>query len=148
MVVEKALARRHYSNFICVPTKTHWCLQTRKWNGHRVSTFGSIHEGSCRRCQQKPWQYFRHSRTYGGNKRQTTRSLEEMEVHSILGLVKMGGIGKTALSKKLYNCEKKRKQFEKFSFLEDIKSRGSEASCKQLYHDLCGKKWDDDNVNM
>jgi hypothetical protein len=65
---------------------------------------------------------------------------KRMEVHSILGLVRMGGIRKTTLSKKLYNCEKENFFFQKFNFLEDIKSHGSEASRKQLYHDLCGKK--------
>ncbi len=67
----------------------------------------------------------------------------KMEVHSIVGLVGMGGIGKTTLSKQFYNCEKEIKQFEKFGFLEDVKSRGSEASHKQLYHDLCGEEWYD-----
>ncbi len=79
------------------------------------------------------------------NKLQQVRKM--LDIHSIVGLVRMGGIGKTTLSKHIYNYEKMRKQFERFSFLEDVKNR-SEASLKQLYRDLCGQKWKDSDVNM
>ncbi len=140
MVVEETSARHHYSNFISVPNNhidvckleskmdarfQHlvWCIRevledVNKNLGNILDILGPM----------------------VGIKDKLQEVWKRMEVHSILGLVGMGGIRKTTLSKKLYNCEKEKKQFEKFNFLEDIKSHGSEASRKQLYHDLCGKK--------
>jgi len=57
---------------------------------------------------------------------------------SIIGLVGMGGIGKTTLSKKIYHLF--HEQYDKSSFLEDVKSKNIEDLKKQLLQDLCGRK--------
>ncbi len=55
-----------------------------------------------------------------------------------MGLVGMGGIRKTTLSKKFYHlfCNK----YDKFSFLKDVKSKRIEDVQKQLLKDFCGRK--------
>jgi hypothetical protein len=49
----------------------------------------------------------------------------------------MGGIGKTTLSKKMYHLF--HNQYDKCSFLEDVKSKDINNVKKQLLHDLCDK---------
>ncbi|KAH8972829.1 hypothetical protein BDL97_01G012100 [Sphagnum fallax] len=56
---------------------------------------------------------------------------------SIVALIGMGGIGKTTLSKKMYNLF--HNQYDKSSFLEDVKSKDINNVKKQLLHDLCDK---------
>ncbi len=70
-----------------------------------------------------------------------------LQKESIVGLVGMGGIGKTTLSKKIYHLF--HNQYDKFSFLEDVKSKDNiNDVIKQLLHDLCGKSLcKDENVN-
>jgi energy-coupling factor transporter ATP-binding protein EcfA2 len=58
-----------------------------------------------------------------------------LQKEPIVALVGMGGIGKTTLSKKMYQLF--HNQYEKSSFLEDVKSKDINDLKKQLLHDLC-----------
>jgi signal recognition particle GTPase len=64
----------------------------------------------------------------------------------IVALVGMGGIGKTTLSKKMYHLF--HNQYEKSSFLEDVKSKDINDVKRKLLQDLCDRKLHkDENVD-
>jgi ABC-type glutathione transport system ATPase component len=64
-----------------------------------------------------------------------------LQKESIVALVGMGGIGKTTLSKKMYHLF--HNQYEKSSFLEDVKSKHIKDVQKKLLQDLCDRKLDE-----
>jgi hypothetical protein len=67
---------------------------------------------------------------------------EKLKSSPIVGLVGMGGVGKTTLSKAMYNSEWK--HYTRCSYLEDVKSHSNILGFqKQLLQELCGEKWDD-----
>ncbi|KAH8934182.1 hypothetical protein BDL97_18G069400 [Sphagnum fallax] len=65
-----------------------------------------------------------------------------LQKESIVALVGMGGIGKTTLSKKMYHLF--HNQYEKSSFLEDVKSKHIKDVQKKLLQDLCDRKLRED----
>ncbi len=67
-----------------------------------------------------------------------------LQKEPIVALVGMGRIGKTVLSKKMYQLF--HNQYDKSSFLEDVKSKDINDVKKQLLHALCDIKLHKDEV--
>jgi ABC-type multidrug transport system ATPase subunit len=61
-----------------------------------------------------------------------------LQKESIVALVGIGGIGKTTLSKTMYHMF--HNQYEKSSFLEDVKSKHIKDVKKKLLQDLWDRK--------
>ncbi|KAG0604013.1 hypothetical protein M758_10G137000 [Ceratodon purpureus] len=68
---------------------------------------------------------------------------KKLENNSIVGLVGMGGIGKTTLSKLIFNSEMK--HYDGSSYLDNVKAHDGNLISfhKQLFRDLCNGEWDD-----
>ncbi|KAG0586578.1 hypothetical protein KC19_2G101200 [Ceratodon purpureus] len=64
-----------------------------------------------------------------------TNVLNSLDRVNLLGLVGMGGIGKTTLAKEIYDHFVSLRQFEKYCFLRDVRSRSS-TEPSQLQQDL------------
>ncbi len=74
----------------------------------------------------------------GVGKKKTNDINNLLQKVPIMSSVGIGGIGKTTLSKKVYHLF--HNKYDKFSFLEDVKSKRIEDVQKQLLEDLYGEK--------
>ncbi|KAG0608147.1 hypothetical protein M758_8G082400 [Ceratodon purpureus] len=67
---------------------------------------------------------------------------EKLKERPIVGLVGMGGVGKTTLSKALFNTESG--NYEKCCYLDDVKSHSNIVDFqKQLLRELCDDRWNE-----
>ncbi|KAG0563835.1 hypothetical protein KC19_8G062900 [Ceratodon purpureus] len=65
---------------------------------------------------------------------------KKLKERPVVGLVGMGGVGKTTLSKALFNRE--RGNYDKCCYLEDVKSHSNVVDFqKQLLRELCDEEW-------